>query len=86
MMHATRRSKAHFDIWLTLFVFALAAFGVLSVSVATFSTDSTVEDTLLNYIVVGYLYKVSIEALFLPVTYRVIAAVKRREPSYPRPA
>ena len=42
--------------------------------------------TLLNYIVVGYLYKVSIEALFLPVTYRVIAAVKRREPSYPRPA
>lgn len=39
--------------------------------------------TLLNYIVVGYLYKVIIEALFLPVTYRVIAGVKRREPTYP---
>lgn len=38
--------------------------------------------TLLNYIVVGYLYKVIIEALFLPVTYQVISAVKRREPSY----
>ena len=38
--------------------------------------------TLVNYIVVGYLYKVAIEVIFLPVTYRVIAAVKRREPSY----
>nr|WP_269451982.1 queuosine precursor transporter [Tessaracoccus coleopterorum] len=38
--------------------------------------------TLVNYILVGYLYKVGVEALFLPVTYRVIAAVKRREPSY----
>ena len=40
--------------------------------------------TLLNYIAVGYLYKVLVEALFLPVTYRVIAMVKRREPSYGR--
>jgi len=39
--------------------------------------------TLVNYILVGYLYKVTVEAIFLPVTYRVIAAVKRREPSYP---
>lgn len=38
--------------------------------------------TLINYIIVGYLYKVLIEAALLPVTYRVIAAVKRREPSY----
>lgn len=38
--------------------------------------------TLLNYILVGYFYKVAIEALFLPVTYRVITAVKRREPTY----
>lgn len=38
--------------------------------------------TLVNYIIVGYVYKVSIEALFLPVTYKVIAAVKRHEPSY----
>ena len=41
--------------------------------------------TLLNYIIVGYLWKVSVETAFLPVTYKVIAFVKRREPSY-RPA
>ena len=38
--------------------------------------------TLLNYVIVGYVYKVAIEALFLPVTYQVIRMVKRREPSY----
>ncbi|AQP46890.1 hypothetical protein BW730_04475 [Tessaracoccus aquimaris] len=38
--------------------------------------------TLINYILVGYLYKVAIEALFLPITYQVIKLVKRREPSY----
>lgn len=36
----------------------------------------------LNYVIVGYLYKTAIEAVFLPVTYRVIAAIKRREPGY----
>ena len=38
--------------------------------------------TMLNYIVVGYFYKVLIEVLFLPITYRVIAVVKRHEPDY----
>lgn len=38
--------------------------------------------TLINYIIVGYVYKVAIEALFLPVTYKVIRHVKLREPSY----
>ena len=38
--------------------------------------------TLVNYILVGYIYKVTIEALFLPITYRVIGYVKRREPTY----
>lgn len=37
--------------------------------------------TLINYIVVGYVYKVLIEALFLPITYQVIKLVKRHEPS-----
>lgn len=37
---------------------------------------------LLNYILVGVAYKVAVEALMLPITYRVIGAVKRREPSY----
>jgi len=35
-----------------------------------------------NYVLVGYVYKTLLEVLLLPVTYRVIAAVKRREPTY----
>lgn len=35
-----------------------------------------------NLMIVGYFYKVSVEAAFLPITYRVIAWVKRREPHY----
>lgn len=36
----------------------------------------------LNYVVVGYLYKTLLEVVLLPVTYRVVAAVKRHEPTY----
>lgn len=36
----------------------------------------------LNYLIVGYLYKSAVEFALLPVTYRVIARVKRAEPSY----
>ena len=36
----------------------------------------------LIYVVAGYIYKVAVEVLLLPVTYRVIAAVKKREPTY----
>ncbi|MBK9738586.1 MAG: queuosine precursor transporter [Actinobacteria bacterium] len=35
-----------------------------------------------NYVLVGYFYKTLLEVVLLPVTYRVIAAVKRREPTY----
>lgn len=38
--------------------------------------------SLVNYIAVGFVYKVLVEVLLLPVTYRVIAAVKRGEPDY----
>lgn len=38
-----------------------------------------------NYIVTGYVYKVGVEVVMLPVTYRVIAWVKARE-ALPRPA
>ena len=48
------KSQGHIDIPLLILVFGLAAFGVLSVSVATFSTSSELEDTLLNYIVASY--------------------------------
>lgn len=37
--------------------------------------------TLVNYIVVGYVYKLLVEVLLLPVTYRIIALVKKHEPS-----
>jgi len=36
----------------------------------------------LNYLIVGYCYKSAVEYLFVPITYRVIALVKKREPSY----
>ena len=36
--------------------------------------------TMLNYIVVGYLFKVGVEAALLPLTYRVISLVRSREP------
>ena len=35
-----------------------------------------------NYVLAGYLYKTLLEVVLLPVTYRVIAMVKRREPTY----
>jgi uncharacterized integral membrane protein (TIGR00697 family) len=41
--------------------------------------------TFANYVITGYVYKVAVEVLVLPVTYRVIAAVKRREPTYGLP-
>ena len=36
----------------------------------------------LNYIVVGVVWKCLVEAVMLPVTYRVVALVKRHEPAY----
>ncbi len=54
MLNESRRSRAHFDYVLAALVFGLAAFGVLSVAVATFNTGSQAEDTLLNYIVASY--------------------------------
>ena len=36
----------------------------------------------LNYVIVGYLYKTLLEVVLLPITYPVIRAIKRREPSY----
>ena len=34
------------------------------------------------FVLVGFAYKVLVEVVLLPITYRVIAAVKRREPTY----
>lgn len=58
---------------LALLVFGLAAFGVLSVSVATFSTSSSPEDTLLNYIVAShYGMRQAIFFIIAPVIVGVI--------------
>ncbi|UYM05950.1 queuosine precursor transporter [Solicola gregarius] len=38
--------------------------------------------TFANYVITGYVYKVTIEVVFLPVTYAVIGWIKRREPTY----
>lgn len=37
---------------------------------------------LANYTILGFIIKVGVEIVLLPVTYRVIAAIKKREPSY----
>jgi uncharacterized integral membrane protein (TIGR00697 family) len=36
----------------------------------------------LNYVITGYVYKVLVEVVMLPVTYPAIALVKRHEPDY----
>ena len=36
----------------------------------------------LNYVLVGYVYKCLVEVVIMPVTYAVIAWLKRREPGY----
>ena len=73
MLNESRRSRAHFDLPLALMVFGLAGFGVLSVAVATFSTSSEVEGTLLNYIVASYYgMRQAIFFLISPVVVGVI--------------
>ena len=59
-------------------VFCTIAFGPLG---AWMGGGSIPLPALVNYIVVGFVYKVGVEAVLLPLTYRVIAAVKRREDS-----
>ena len=38
--------------------------------------------SLIGYTVIGYLYKVAVEVILLPVTLLVIRAIKKREPEY----
>jgi len=35
-----------------------------------------------TYVIVGFVYKTTVEIVLLPITYRVIAFVKKREPTY----
>ena len=36
----------------------------------------------ITYVALGWVYKTAVEVVVLPVTYRVIAFIKRREPTY----
>ena len=38
--------------------------------------------SLIGYTITGYLYKVAVEVVLLPVTFAVIRAIKKREPGY----
>jgi len=38
--------------------------------------------SLISYAIAGYLYKVLVEVILLPLTYAVIRAIKKREPGY----
>ena len=58
-------------------VFCLIAFGPLGALIM--GGDSIDLPTLVNYTLVGFIYKVLVEVVFLPVTYRVIPWVRRRE-------
>ena len=37
---------------------------------------------LVTYVAIGFVYKTAVEIMLMPITYRVIAMVKAREPSY----
>ncbi|MGA9873401.1 MAG: queuosine precursor transporter [Rhodococcus sp. (in: high G+C Gram-positive bacteria)] len=45
---------------------------------------STWED-FVNYVIVGFIWKTLVEVLVMPVTYSVIAYIKKREPTYKEP-
>lgn len=62
-------------------IFCAIAFGPWGAFLGGGSVDLV---TLVNYTVVGFVYKVLVEIIFLPVTYQVISWVKRHEPDYPR--
>lgn len=60
-------------------VFCSIAFGPLG---AWMGGGSISLPALLNYTLVGWGYKTAVEIVLLPLTYRIIAAIKRREPDY----
>ena len=53
-------------------------FCLIAASAIGISTGSD----LLNYIVVGFVWKTLVEAVVMPVTYVTIGFIKKREPSY----
>lgn len=73
MIVENRRTRAHVDVPLIVMVFSLAIFGVLAVCVATYSTDSSADASLLNHIVESsYAVRQCIFLMIAPVVLVVI--------------
>ena len=51
-------------------------------SIAAGVIGITTGEDFVNYVFYGFVYKCAVEVLLLPITYRVIAWTKKREPSY----
>ena len=47
-----------------------------------FSDGKNTVGDFVTYTALGWVYKTGVEVIMLPVTYRVIAYVKRNEPTY----
>ena len=73
MIQGSSKSRAHFDFPLAFLAFGMAAFGVLSVAVATYSTSSVPESTILNYIVSSY-YGMR-QAIFFFVSFIAVGVI-----------
>lgn len=55
---------------------------VLFCAIASGAIGISTGGQFVNYVVVGYVYKCAIELLVMPVTVRIIAWLKNREPTY----
>lgn len=73
MLTDNRHSRAHTDIFTILLVAALCIFGILAVSVATYTTSSTSDTPLLNHIVESsYALRQCLFVLIAPVIATLI--------------
>lgn len=80
----TRIKKITNERWLWLRLIGSTGVGELADTIIFCAIAATVIGIntwadFINYVIVGYVYKVAVEIILLPVTYRVIAWVKRRE-------
>ncbi len=78
MIAENRRARAHIDIPLIIIVYALSIFGILAVAVATFSTSSTSDASLLSHIAESSY--ASRQALFVLASTLVLAFFTRALP------
>jgi uncharacterized integral membrane protein (TIGR00697 family) len=71
------------NLWLRLFgstAVGELADTIIFCTIAFYGVITGIE--FFKYVVIGYFYKTLVEVLLMPITYRVIAAIKQREPTY----